>query len=107
MEKPSPPERRSIAPRAPASSDHGLERRDTVRLVRGLVGADAADPRETHRKARFVARAFVDRIERHFQHQALLDLPHRPEAFDGMATNPAVDPFEFLVGESEIGLADG
>ena len=53
-----------------------------------------------------MARAGVDRIERDFEHQALLDLAHRPEALDRVAADPAVEPFQFLVGEAEIGLAD-
>ena len=80
--------------------------RQSVGLVRRLVGADSADAREAHREAGLVARARVDRIEGDFEHQALLDLAHRPEALDRVAADPAVEPLQLLVGEAEIGLAD-
>jgi hypothetical protein len=48
----------------------------------------------------------VDRIEGDLEHQALLDLAHRAEALDRVAADEAVEPFQLLVGEAEIGLAD-
>src|SRR5215210_3567410 len=107
MEVPSPGRNRGLARFAAASSYQGLERRNSVGFIGGLVGADAADPREAHGEPRLVAGAFVNRIERDFEHQGLLDLAHRPEALDGVAANPAVEPLQLLVGEAEIGLADG
>src|SRR5205085_747705 len=94
------------AVRASASSYHRVQGRHSVGLSRRFVDANAADPRKAHRQPRLVARALVDRIERHFEHQALLDLAHGPEALDGVPADPAVEPFQFLVGETEIGLAD-
>ena len=54
-----------------------------------------------------MAGARVDGIERDLEHQALFDLAHRTEPFDGMAADPAVEPTQFFIGEAEIGLADG
>jgi len=48
----------------------------------------------------------VDRIERDFEHQALLHLAHRPEPPHRVVANELVEHFQFGVGESEIGLAD-
>lgn len=46
-----------------------------------------------------------------FQHQPLIglmqDMAHRAEALGGIAADETVDPQQFLVGEAEIGLADG
>ena len=56
--------------------------------------------------AGLVALAVVDRIERDLEHQALVGLAHRAEAVDGVLAHMAVEPFQLLVGEAEIGLAD-
>src|SRR5438094_8465942 len=48
----------------------------------------------------------MDRIERHLEHEALLDFADRAEALDGVAADPAVEPAQFLIGEAEIRLAD-
>ena len=37
----------------------------------------------------------------------LLDLADRAETLDGVVADPAVDPAQLLVSETEIGLADG
>src|SRR4051812_28328392 len=104
---PAPQSRDLSAAGERASSYHRQQRGNAVRLGGRLVGADSADPGEAHRQPRFVACAGVDRIERDFEHQRLLDLAHRAEALDRVAAHPAVDPFQLLVGEPEIGLADG
>src|SRR6185369_11824936 len=104
--KPLPCKRRGLARFTRASSYHCLKGREAVCLGGWFVGANPADSREAHRQAGFVARAGVDRIEGDFEYQAFLDLAHRAETFDGMATDPPVEPFQFLVGEPEIGFAD-
>ena len=48
----------------------------------------------------------VDRIEGDFEHQGLLDLADRAEALDRVVAHEPVEPFQLLVGEAEIGLAD-
>ena len=53
-----------------------------------------------------MASALVDRIERDLENEGLFDLADGAEALDRMAADPAVDPFQFFVGEPEIGLAD-
>ena len=53
-----------------------------------------------------MALALVDRIEGDFEHQGLLDLADRAEALDRVVADEAVEPFQLLVGEAEIGLAD-
>lgn len=35
------------------------------------------------------------------------NMAHRAEALGGVAADETVDPQQFLVGEAEIGLADG
>src|SRR4051812_4503589 len=79
---------------------------DRVGFGRRLVGADPRDAGKAHGEAGFVALAGVDRIEGDLEHQALLDLAHRAEALDGVGAHPTVEPFQLLVGEAEIGLAD-
>ncbi len=86
--------------------DHRLQCLDPVRFMRGLVPADAVDARETHGQARLVPLAGVDRIERDFEHQRLVGFAHRAEAVDGVLAHMPVEPFQLLVGEAEIGLAD-
>ena len=50
-------------------------------------------------------------LEGDFEHQAFVglvgDFPHRAETVDGVSPDEAVDFQQFLVGEAEIGLADG
>src|SRR6185437_14321775 len=92
---------------ARASSDQRLKRRKLISLNCRLVGSDSTDSWETHGKPRFVTRALVDRIERDFEHERLFDLAHRTEALDRVAADPAVEPFQLVIGEAEIGLADG
>ena len=48
----------------------------------------------------------MDRIEGDFEDQLLLDLADRAEAADRVVAHEAVEPFQLLVGEAEIGLAD-
>ena len=48
----------------------------------------------------------VDRIEGDFEHQRFLHLADRAEALDRLVADEPVEPFQFLVGEAEIGLAD-
>ena len=80
---------------------------DRVGLGGGLVGPDPRDPWEAHCEAGFVALARVDRIEGDFEDQALLDLADRAEALNRLVPDEPVEPEQLLVGESEIGLADG
>src|SRR6478735_10016119 len=48
----------------------------------------------------------MDGIEGDFENEALLDLADGAEPLDGMGSDEAVEPLQFLVGETEIGLAD-
>src|SRR5206468_1698512 len=70
-----------------------------------FVDPYAADPRKAHGEAGLVARARMDRVEGHFEDQALLDLAHRTETLDRVPADPSVEPFQLLVGEAEIGFA--
>src|SRR5690242_14424196 len=96
-----------LAAGAPASSYHRGEGCQLVGLIRRFVDANAADAGEAHRQTGLVPGARVDRIEGDLQHQALLDLAHRSEALDRVTADPAIEPFQLLVGEAEIGLPDG
>src|SRR6185503_801634 len=108
MNSPSPRKRRSLsAADDAASSYHRFEGRQPVGLSRRFVDANTADAREAHGEARLVAAALVDRIERDLEHEALLNLAHRAEALYRVAADPAVEPFQLLVGEAEVRLADG
>src|SRR4051812_31321990 len=95
--------RRLSARRGPASSYHCPQCRHSVGLSRRFVDPYPADAREAHRQPGLVPAARMDRIERDFQDQALLDLADRSEALDGVPADPAVEPAQFLVGEAEIG----
>ncbi len=87
--------------------EHRLER---IRLTRGLVPADAADPGKAHGDARFVPRRALKSLEGDLQHQAEIpfgaDRANGAEPIGGMVAYEFVDLFQFLVGEAEIGLAD-
>src|SRR6185503_6149606 len=99
--------RRSLsAVEAPPSSYHRLQGCQPVGLSRRFVDPDSADARKAHGEARFVTAALVDRIERDFEDESFLDLADRAEALDRVPPNPPVEPFQFLIGEAEIGLAD-
>src|SRR5437763_772122 len=88
-----------------ASSYHCDQGFDAIGFICRLVGSDSADARETHRQPRLVARAAMNRIERDFEDQALLDFADWAKALNRVTANPPVEPFQFLVGEAEIGLA--
>src|SRR6185503_6378455 len=91
IESPLPEERRGLsAARGVASSNHRLQRCQSVGLCRRFVDANPADARKAHRDSGFVPRALVDRIEGDLEDKALLDLAHRTKALHGVAADPAV-----------------
>src|SRR3546814_970682 len=47
----------------------------------------------------------MDGIKGDFEYQALVLFTNRPEPMDRMTADIAVQPFQFLVSETEIGLA--
>src|SRR3954447_6971485 len=101
------PEARGLSARLGwPSSYHRLQARQSVGLSRRFVDANAADPREAHGETRLVPCALVDRIERDFEYQGLLNLAYRPEALDRVPADPPVEPAQLLVGETEISFAD-
>src|SRR3546814_13915900 len=63
------------------------------------------DAGEAHGDAGFVAGRAGDAVEGDLQDQLRLHDAHRAEAVDGVVSDPAVELAQFLVGESEIGLA--
>ncbi len=68
-----------------------------IRLMRGKRIASSG----------FVPAAGVDGIERDLEHESLLNFTHRSKALDCVGADPAVEPFQFLIGKSEIGFPDG
>ena len=89
---------------------HPLKRHELIGLARGLVPAQAADPREAHGDAGLVAGGALQALEGHLEDQAVVrlgaDRADRAEAFDGVVADELVDLLQLLVGEAEIGLAD-
>src|SRR3546814_2626631 len=72
-----------------------------------VCSSDLADPREAHGEARLVAFARMDGIERDFEDQRFLHFAHRSESLDSVVADEVIQPLQLLVGEAEIGLADG
>ena len=75
------------------------ERLKLIGLARGLIPADAVDPRKTERHAGFMPRRAMHRVERHLEHQRLLHLAHRPEPrYDTKDTTGLIVMHLLLIG---------
>src|SRR5215472_14737351 len=77
-----------------------------VGFGRGFVGADAGDAGEAHGDTRLVTGRELGRVECNLEDHGLLHLTDRAETCNGVITDPAVEEYQFLIGEAEIGLAD-
>src|ERR1700676_12497 len=89
------------------SGDQFLERRHRIRLLIGLVPADAMDPRKTHGEAGFVACRTMHAVEGDFEDKAGLHLAYGTVAVDRVIAHPFVEFTELRIGKAGIGLADG
>jgi len=82
-----------------------------VGFARRLVPADAVDPWEAHRQPGFVPGRALQSLECDLEDEPGLrimrDLAHRAEAVQSVLAHVFVDLDQLLVGEAEIGLADG
>src|SRR3954454_7076934 len=90
--------------------EHALQGFQPVGLARRLVPAQPVDARKPHGDAGFVPRRALQALKGHFQHEPLVrlvyDVAYGAELLDRVAADEAVDLQQFLVGETEIGLAD-
>src|SRR3954453_11280125 len=91
---------------AASADDHGEERLELIGFFRGLVPADAVNPREAHGHPGFMARRAMHRIEGDLEDELGLDLADRAEALHGVGEDPTVKLPQLRVGEAEIGLAN-
>src|SRR4029077_4417885 len=83
---------------------------DTIGLGRWLVPADAIDPGKAHGDAGSMPRRALQALECDFEHEPgmrlMPDLANGTETVDGVVAHEAVELFQLLVGEAEIGFAD-
>ena len=80
-------------------TNHCTQIGDGIRLIRGLVPAQARDTREAHGDAGFVPLGFVHRVKCHLKHQRFFDFAHRAKTRNRVVAHEAIKPLQFFIAE--------